>query len=78
MKIVLCSFAYLSAIESSIQINLFIPILKTYMKIVTFGILQEKYWEDHPGHAVPLMKPKFYGGPWKVERGEVPAALPEP
>lgn len=48
------------------------------MKIVAFGILQEKYWEDHPGHAVPLMKPKFYGGPWKVERGEVPATLPEP
>ncbi|TYH26877.1 hypothetical protein ES288_A02G024500v1 [Gossypium darwinii] len=32
---------------------------------------QEKYWEDHPGEAVPLMKPKFYGGPWKVLKGDV-------
>ncbi|KAL2939205.1 hypothetical protein RDABS01_007712 [Bienertia sinuspersici] len=33
---------------------------------------QEKYWEDHPGEMVPIMKPMFYGGPWKVYRGEVP------
>lgn len=36
------------------------------------GSMQEKYWEDHPGQEVPLMKPMFYGGPWKVYRGEVP------
>lgn len=35
-------------------------------------VTQEKYWEDHPGETVPLMKPMFYGGPWKVYRGEVP------
>ncbi|XP_052202594.1 uncharacterized protein LOC127808208 isoform X2 [Diospyros lotus] len=29
-------------------------------------IIQEKYWEEHPGQAVPLMKPKFYPGPCKV------------
>ncbi|CAL5360384.1 unnamed protein product [Camellia sinensis] len=38
-----------------------------------WGTLQEKYWEDHPGHVVPLMKPKFYYGPWKILKGE---ALP--
>lgn len=35
-------------------------------------VVQEKYWEEHPGEAVPLMKPKFYSGPWRVIRGEVP------
>jgi hypothetical protein len=41
-------------------------------RIVFSSIKQEKYWEDHPGEAVPLMKPKFYSGPWKILRGEVP------
>lgn len=35
-----------------------------------YFILQEKYWEDHPGEAVPLMRPTFYGGPWKVYKGD--------
>ncbi|KAH9613187.1 hypothetical protein KSS87_018937, partial [Heliosperma pusillum] len=38
----------------------------------------EKYWEDHPGQEVPIMKPMFYGGPWKVYRGEVPVIGPPP
>ncbi|KAH1239781.1 Uncharacterized protein GmHk_08G024137 [Glycine max] len=33
---------------------------------------QEKYWEEHPGKAVPLMRPKFYGGPWRVMGGNEP------
>lgn len=33
---------------------------------------QEKYWEDHPGEAVPIMKPKFYWGPWRIMGGDVP------
>ncbi|KAF2285149.1 hypothetical protein GH714_038831 [Hevea brasiliensis] len=32
---------------------------------ITEQLYKEKYWEDHPGEAVPLMKPKFYSGPWK-------------
>ncbi|XP_021749577.1 uncharacterized protein At4g29660-like [Chenopodium quinoa] len=39
---------------------------------ITEQLYKEKYWEDHPGETVPLMKPMFYGGPWKVYRGEVP------
>lgn len=35
-------------------------------------IEQEKYWEDHPGEAVPIMRPKFYKGPWKILKGDVP------
>ncbi|KAK8549350.1 hypothetical protein V6N13_009025 [Hibiscus sabdariffa] len=38
---------------------------------VTEQLYKEKHWEDHPGEAVPLMKPKFYGGPWKVLKGDV-------
>ncbi|KAL5178231.1 Uncharacterized protein HKD37_08G023826 [Glycine soja] len=33
---------------------------------------REKYWEEHPGKAVPLMRPKFYGGPWRVMGGNEP------
>ncbi|XP_021903782.1 uncharacterized protein At4g29660 [Carica papaya] len=40
---------------------------------ITEQLYKEKYWEDHPGEAVPLMKPTFYKGPWRVIRGE---ALP--
>ncbi|OVA11362.1 hypothetical protein BVC80_9005g38 [Macleaya cordata] len=36
--------------------------------VYLFNVEQEKYWEEHPGEAVPLMKPKFYYGPWKVLR----------
>ncbi|KAJ8750895.1 hypothetical protein K2173_016076 [Erythroxylum novogranatense] len=39
---------------------------------ITEQLYKEKFWEDHPGEAVPLMRPKFYGGPWKVDRGQVP------
>jgi hypothetical protein len=42
---------------------------------VPCDIVQEKYWEDHPGEAVPLMNPKFYGGPWKILKGE--AVIPD-
>lgn len=38
---------------------------------------QEKYWEEHPGKAVPLMPPKFYWGPWRVMGGDVPRPPPE-
>ena len=38
-------------------------------------LTQEKYWEEHPGEVVPLMKPTFYPGPWKVASGQVPAHL---
>ncbi|XP_057866970.1 uncharacterized protein At4g29660 isoform X2 [Cryptomeria japonica] len=31
-------------------------------------LYKEKYWEEHPGEAVPMMKPSFYGGPWRVQR----------
>ncbi|XP_072968917.1 uncharacterized protein At4g29660 [Typha angustifolia] len=40
---------------------------------VTEQLYKEKYWEDHPGEAVPLMRPKFYWGPWRVMNGD---ALP--
>ncbi|KAF8692434.1 hypothetical protein HU200_039672 [Digitaria exilis] len=39
---------------------------------------QEKYWEDHPGEAVPIMPPKFYWGPWRVMNGEVPRFIQSP
>jgi hypothetical protein len=39
---------------------------------------QEKYWEDHPGEAVPIMQPKFYWGPWRVVNGEVPRFIQPP
>ncbi|KAK1403858.1 Embryo defective 2752 [Heracleum sosnowskyi] len=39
---------------------------------ITEQLYKEKYWEEHPGEAVPIMKPKFYGGPWRIFRGDVP------
>jgi len=39
---------------------------------ITEQLYKEKYWEDHPGEAVPIMRPKFYGGPWKILKGDVP------
>ncbi|KVH93955.1 hypothetical protein Ccrd_003989, partial [Cynara cardunculus var. scolymus] len=41
---------------------------KSFTPLVT---IYEKYWEDHPGEAVPIMRPKFYGGPWKIYKGGV-------
>ncbi|KAG6543663.1 hypothetical protein Mapa_014846 [Marchantia paleacea] len=31
-------------------------------------LYKEKYWEAHPGHAVPIMHPLLYFGPYKVTR----------
>ncbi|RRT41493.1 hypothetical protein B296_00041047 [Ensete ventricosum] len=42
----------------------------TDIDVNLFDDLKEKYWEEHPGEAVPIMRPKFYWGPWKVYRGE--------
>lgn len=59
----------------------FTPLVTIYVAAFYTGVIgsalteqlyKEKYWEDHPGEAVPLMKPKFYSGPWKILRGEVP------
>ncbi|KAK6248682.1 hypothetical protein QUC31_020247 [Theobroma cacao] len=60
-------------LETHVVINghLGIAIFKDLSRVAIFVIDQEKYWEDHPGEAVPLMKPKFYGGPWKVLKGDV-------
>ncbi|CAL5438055.1 unnamed protein product [Camellia sinensis] len=54
-----------------LRVNLRLTLSDCYK--TAWGTLQEKYWEDHPGHVVPLMKPKFYYGPWKILKGE---ALP--
>ncbi|PON69667.1 embryo defective [Trema orientale] len=60
----------------------FTPVVTIYVAAFYTGVIgaaiteqlyKEKYWEDHPGEVVPLMKPKFYPGPWKVAMGEVPA-----
>jgi len=49
------------------------PIFEILIFIMNFALLsQEKYWEENPGKAVPLMKPRFYGGPWRVMGGEIP------
>ncbi|KAG9137315.1 hypothetical protein Leryth_014949 [Lithospermum erythrorhizon] len=59
----------------------FTPLVTIYICAFYTGVVgaaiseqlyKEKYWEEHPGEVVPLMKPKFYGGPWRVYRGEVP------
>ncbi|TKY49431.1 hypothetical protein E2542_SST26862 [Spatholobus suberectus] len=39
---------------------------------ITEQLYKEKYWKGHPRKAVPLMRPKFYWGPWRVMSGEVP------
>ncbi|KAL8497378.1 hypothetical protein ACS0TY_020897 [Phlomoides rotata] len=39
---------------------------------ITEQCYKERYWEEHPGAEVPLMKPIFYHGPWRVMRGDVP------
>ncbi|KAJ6976772.1 hypothetical protein NC653_028824 [Populus alba x Populus x berolinensis] len=50
----------------------FTPLVTIYVAAFYTGVIgsalteqlyKEKYWEDHPGEAVPLMKPKFYSGP---------------
>ncbi|KAF7149187.1 hypothetical protein RHSIM_Rhsim03G0233100 [Rhododendron simsii] len=45
---------------------------------ITEQLYKEKYWEDHPGEAVPIMRPKFYKGPWKILKGDVPAPGHQP
>ncbi|PSS20825.1 Uncharacterized protein CEY00_Acc09865 [Actinidia chinensis var. chinensis] len=59
----------------------FTPLVMVYVPAFYTGVIgaaiteqlyKEKYWEDHPGEAVPLMRPKFYYGPWRVMRGQVP------
>ncbi|KAI5399821.1 hypothetical protein KIW84_064954 [Lathyrus oleraceus] len=59
----------------------FTPVVVTYVAAFYTGVIgaavieqlyKEKYWEEHPGKAFPLMKPKFYGGPWRVMGGEIP------
>ncbi|OAE18742.1 hypothetical protein AXG93_854s1020 [Marchantia polymorpha subsp. ruderalis] len=43
-----------------------------YTGLVTAAVLEqlykENYWESHPGHAVPVMHPLLYFGPYKVLR----------
>ncbi|MQL71946.1 hypothetical protein Taro_004240 [Colocasia esculenta] len=60
----------------------FTPLIAIYVAAFYTGVIgaaiteqlyKERYWEDHPGEAVPLLRPKFYYGPWKIMRGE---ALP--
>ncbi|GAU29614.1 hypothetical protein TSUD_164640 [Trifolium subterraneum] len=59
----------------------FTPVVVTYVAAFYTGVIgaaiteqlyKEKYWEEHPGKAVPLMKPTFYRGPWRVMGGEIP------
>ncbi|BAF18094.1 uncharacterized protein At4g29660 [Oryza sativa Japonica Group] len=65
----------------------FAPLIGTYVAAFYTGVVasaiteqlyKEKYWEDHPGEAVPLMPPKFYWGPWRVMNGEVPRFMQTP
>lgn len=35
---------------------------------VCFIFAQERYWAEHPGQAIPIMKPMLYIGPYKVRR----------
>ncbi|KAH7686504.1 hypothetical protein IHE45_04G109600 [Dioscorea alata] len=58
----------------------FTPLVSIYIAAFYTGVIgsalteqfyKEKYWEDHPGEAVPIMRPKFYWGPWKINRGSV-------
>ncbi|RWR91690.1 hypothetical protein CKAN_02085600 [Cinnamomum micranthum f. kanehirae] len=59
----------------------FTPVLSIYVAAFYTGVIgaavteqlyKEKYWEDHPGEAAPLMKPKFYYGPWNVRKDRRP------
>ncbi|KAK9208768.1 hypothetical protein WN944_001128 [Citrus x changshan-huyou] len=66
----------------------FTPLVSIYVAAFYTGVIaaaineqlyKEKYWEDHPGEAVPLMRPTFYGGPWKVTGfGETPELSSQP
>ncbi|XAR56173.1 hypothetical protein NMG60_11036536 [Bertholletia excelsa] len=58
----------------------FTPLATLYVLVFYTGVIgaaikeqfyKEKYWEDHPGEVVPLMKPMFYSSPWKVYRGDI-------
>lgn len=58
-----------------ILVNIYLNILlgdSICQKLTNIAMWQEKYWEEHPGKAVPLMRPKFYGGPWRVMGGNEP------
>ncbi|MCL7034306.1 hypothetical protein MKW94_018881 [Papaver nudicaule] len=48
----------------------FLILIPAIVFVLIFHLLylKDKYWEEHPGEAVPLMQPKFYYGPWKVHR----------
>ncbi|KAG2626103.1 uncharacterized protein At4g29660-like [Panicum virgatum] len=65
----------------------FAPLVGTYVAAFYTGVVgaavteqlyKEKYWEEHPGEAVPIMPPKFYWGPWRVMNGEVPRFIQSP
>ncbi|OAY75577.1 uncharacterized protein At4g29660 [Ananas comosus] len=58
----------------------FAPLVSLYVAAFYTGVIgsaiteqlyKEKYWEEHPGEAVPIMRPKFYWGPWRVYHGDV-------
>ncbi|KAI4377781.1 hypothetical protein MLD38_015359 [Melastoma candidum] len=60
----------------------FVPLVTIYVSAFYTGVVgaavkeqlyKERYWEDHPGEMVPLMRPTFYTGPWRINRG---SALP--
>ncbi|KAL5994772.1 hypothetical protein ACLOJK_024827 [Asimina triloba] len=57
----------------------FTPLVSIYVAAFYTGVIgsaiteqryKERYWEEHPGEAAPLMKPKFYYGPWRVQQGD--------
>ncbi|XLU33833.1 hypothetical protein S245_069899, partial [Arachis hypogaea] len=63
----------------------FTPLVTIYIAAFYTGVVgaaiteqlhKEKYWEEHPGRVVPLMEPKFYWGPWRIMRGDVPSPPP--
>eukprot|EP00897_Mesotaenium_endlicherianum_P002690 jgi/Mesen1/2449/ME000158S01641 len=35
---------------------------------ITEQLYKEKYWEDHPGEAVPVMRPWLYYGKYHIRR----------
>ncbi|WOL19352.1 hypothetical protein Cni_G28150 [Canna indica] len=57
----------------------FTPLVSIYIAAFYSGVIgsaiteqlyKEKHWEEHPGEYVPIMRPKFYWGPWKIYGGE--------
>eukprot|EP00249_Psilotum_nudum_P014447 c24829_g1_i2 orf=755-1045(+) len=51
---------------------LLINVAGFYTGLVTAAVSEqlykERYWEEHPGQAVPIMQPLLYVGPYKVRR----------